>query len=274
MIAGEKCNYTYGLDLEFTNCSNNRQVINTIQVAYNNVPEDVVIIFFKLDENYESKLKKDIRESCNSLSKFISSRKHIKVGVNIIDDLAKINNELDIKMLGYIDLQSIAISLGIHNASMDDLGLQFMPKYVPKNKVYGGYLSLDEKKIDYIAKDAINSLEIYYAMISSTKQYYKKKIIKLDQGSIMFGLEYLEKYPKITFDCFVNHMYSCYSQWCKYLTKAEARSLAYQMIMMFKRKSIVSYTRNIIELKESYKANICFEEQTQSTEDKQISSPN
>lgn len=251
MFNGSACNYTYGLDVEFTNCPGSKQVINTIQIACNNKLEDVVIVFFPMDQNYYSPLKEELKATPNIMFNFLQSRKHIKVGVNIIDDISKIQNDFGIATLGYIDIQSLAISFNIHNASMNDLGKMFVKNFEEKAKPGGGYLSLDEKKIKYIAKDAINSLVIFYSMIGSTQPQGKAEI-EIDEDTINFATEFFNRIHRVRFERFVNHMHSCYSTWCKYLTKEEARVLARELINILREREIINLIGGYFSANVSY----------------------
>lgn len=252
MDEGQSCNYTYGLDVEFTNCLESKQVINTIQIAYNSNIEDVIIVFFELDANFQSPLKKLLATKANSLVNFLNSRKYVKVGVNIIDDIAKIDRELHTRTLNYIDIQSLAASLNVNKCSMNDLGELFVPDFVPKAKPGGGYLSLDRKRINYIATDAINSLVIYYHILNASKNFFeimqqKKITITIDEETIIFAEEFFKRINRVRFEGFVNHMHSCHSKWCKFLSKDEAKELSKKLITEMVRRKIVIHSKGFYQ---------------------------
>lgn len=252
MFLGQCCNFTYGLDLEFTNCPDSSQVINTIQIAYNSNVDDVIVIFFPMDNTYKSDLKDEIRSKPNALSTFLTSRRHVKVGVNIIDDCVKIEREFQIRSLNCIDVQTVAISLGIPHRSMDDLGQMFVPEYMMKSKPGGGYLTLDNKKIQYAANDAVNSFLIYYYMIGATKQFIQKNResklnLEIDENVILFATAYFQRIKKVRFTGFCNHMTSCYSSWCKLLSQTEGLEMSRRLIDVLQQQGIVRYRHGFYE---------------------------
>lgn len=252
MQFSNKCNNCYGFDLEFTTIGNN-PIISTIQIAYNNIPSDVLIIFFELDELGRCKFKEELISKSNYLFKFLVSKKHIKVGVNITDDIMKIYNEFSITTYGYIDIQSIALSLRVRDLSMDRLGSVLIPDYIAKKKPKGGYRVLNDNNIRYITDDAINSLKIYYAIIGFNKEQLEKIInnrmlIEVDEESITFAKSFFESINQIRFSGFASHMHSCYSIWCKTLTKSEAINLSEILVEKLLERKIIQYQKGFLKL--------------------------
>lgn len=244
MLQGQACNFSYGLDVEFTNCPDSRQVINTIQIAYNSNPEDVIIVFFPMNDDYHSALKDEIKSTSNALITFLTSRRHVKIGVNIIDDIAKIEREFSIRISNYIDVQSMAISLNVYNKSMNDLGEMFIPNYTPKVKPGGGYMTLDQKKIVYAANDAVTSLLLYYHILGASSKFLntmKTASVKIpiDRETEEFAVEFFNRINRVRFDGFINHMHSCYSKWCKLLSKDEVITLSRELLNKLKTEGVI-----------------------------------
>lgn len=249
----ELYNHTYGLDIEFHNCCVNgvmKQPICTLQVAYNNTPEDVVIVFFKLDPMDFSCTLKDIliANPHNMMFQFLSSLRHIKVGVNITNDNSKIFNDFGIVVQGSVDIQFIARTLGVCNVSMDELGIKYVPNYTLKPKIRGGYLELTTESINYIIGDAIRSREIYQHIISNSHTSIvsnnNKIKITITDDCILFAESFFANIKRITLEKFANHMNYGYSIWYKYLTKEESMKLSIELIdILLTRGSIVRENR-------------------------------
>lgn len=162
------CNYildllppAVGFDTETTVSSNYKPVdmvgVSLIQIA---LPNNHVFLF---------QIQKCIHELLQAplaLEKLLTSRKIIKVGVDITGDAYKIRS-MGINMCGYIDIQDIATTKGESGVSMDDLCSKYIPEYQPKNKVLGDYdHDLTIEKIDYAARDARLSLSLYYSILN------------------------------------------------------------------------------------------------------------
>ena len=234
----EQVNYCFGFDLEFVSF-NNLPSIKTIQVAYNkNLDDTTVIILSDI-------LKKQLLENRNNkLFRFLTSKDICKVGVNIIDDMSKIANEFQINPLGYIDIQSIAITMGFYKRSMDDLGLLFVSDYVLKKKTKRGIQDLSDEYIIYAKQDAINSLVIYYRIIMYNKngvdELLKRSMnVEIDDACKSFAIMYLSSINKIQFNGFTNHMHSCYGPWAKIGDKSLATTLCTKLLQALVEENII-----------------------------------
>jgi len=239
MSVAEQVNSCFGFDLEFISI-NNVPSIKTIQIAYNDNLDDVTVIL--LDDNLKRQL---LENKTNKLFRFLTSKDICKVGVNITDDMSKINAEFLLTPIGYIDIQNIAISLGFYKRSMDDLGALFVEGYVPKKKVKRGHNELSDEYITYAKQDAINSLIIYYRIIMYNKQDVQQLLkrsltIVIDDACKVFALMYLKNISKIQFIGFVNHMHSCYSPWAKIGNKMIVHDLCSKLLLnMIEEKLII-----------------------------------
>lgn len=239
--------------MEFTITPSSKQVINTIQVSYNSNPEDVVVVFFPMDENYNSSLKDKLNSEPNSLFSFISSRKHVKVGVNITDDMMKINNEFNVVPTTYVDIISIGMSLGINNASMNDFGTMLIPNFIPKIKTSGGYMEMNDNNLAYIRQDAILSRVIYLTIIALPNDTIKtlndnKLQVHIDEETIDFAVLFFSRVRQVRSSGFSNHMHACNSLWCKYLTKKEAEKKAKELLDIMIMRRIIKYHNGFYSL--------------------------
>lgn len=117
----------------------------------------------------------------NILIKFLSSKDRIKIGVDIDCDISKLREYLirrrdkekfskgDIRptlnMNGFIDLQSIARTLGETGFSLDKLSTKYVEGFTANPSALGSYIYPTDQQYIYSANDAILSLKIYYPLM-------------------------------------------------------------------------------------------------------------
>jgi len=124
------------------------------------------------------------------LTKFMSSKDRIKIGVDIDGDIQKMQRHLfkektrllknkhydsrridNLKryspsMNGFIDLQSLARTFGDWGISLDKLANKYVDDFKSNETLLGSYIEPTNEQYIYAANDAIISLKIYIPLIS------------------------------------------------------------------------------------------------------------
>lgn len=210
----------YGLDTE-SDYRNNK--LRLIQIY----DGKMVYIFFA--EN----LKPD--PEC-PLTKFMTSKDRIKVGVDIDGDLTKMRNYIDrasrdlklhnpnfkgykLNTNGFIDLQSIARTLGEKCISLEKLSDKYVENFQGNPTLLSTYLNPTDEDYIYAANDAVLSYEIYRPLIERriTKRWQRRKeneIIDEIKEKQLF-IDWLEPQLERTknFESLVNFAVNSYGKW-------------------------------------------------------------
>jgi ribonuclease D len=109
-----------------------------------------------------------LRESPSRLETILTSRSIIKVGVDITNDAKRIKQALDIEMCGFIDIQDLAVTLGLGARSMSELSSHFLTINKSKSTLGNYDFELTDEQIEYAANDAKLSLRLYRSMVLGT----------------------------------------------------------------------------------------------------------
>jgi 3'-5' exonuclease len=148
---------TFGLDTER---DSRTQIVELIQVA-----TTTEVYLFQVDRVGLP----------NSLRKLLESVTKIKVGVDITGDARYIRTSLGVEMRGCIEIQSIAITVGIGAMSLEDLATSLVPGY-PGKRIKGGPSpvhrwshTLTPEQIEYAANDAWYSLMVYRQLVPARR---------------------------------------------------------------------------------------------------------
>lgn len=107
--------------------------------------------------------------SNTNLGKLLMSKEIVKTGVDINCDMDKLYKTFgnNIKLNSFLDSQAIAITKGIVQRSMNDLGKLLIKNYNCKISKGGNYnnVPLTASQIEYAAKDAVYSYQIYLGLM-------------------------------------------------------------------------------------------------------------
>lgn len=199
--------------------------ISTIQLS-----TDKICYIFQIYKIY-----KDSGRLSRDLIKILQSSNIIKIGVDLIQDT---NNLLcyGINLRGTIDIQCIAKTMMINDISLEGLALKFVPELSGKDVLklnWNWDNDLTEKQIQYAAKDAYLSLQIYQKMLMGVTITTNTSVE--DPGAEDY-LEWIQRIPKsnpIKINKLVNQTVNSYGPWAKRYTKMEKVELATKLITNF-----------------------------------------
>lgn len=231
-----------GFDTETTvNRKSDPGKVSTIQISYdfNGKKQGYIFQIFRINEPFSPLLKK-----------ILQSNKLIKVGIDIIGDMNKLYDSYKIRSSGYIDAQSLAITLGIPAKSMNDLGLKFVPGYSLKDPFdhrgdWDGELSTEQKC--YGIRDAYISYLIYIRMLNikiENVEDYQTDDLDCLCNWIKIQLEKSVKNRSI--NSVMNQIINSYKPWANKYMETEKREKAMELIMQMEKKNMIS-----IDLKRS-----------------------
>jgi hypothetical protein len=199
------------------------------------------------------------------LTKFMASKDRIKIGVDIDGDISKMTRHLsrekgrqikyhreDVKrvsnlrkynptMNGFIDVQSIARSIGDRGFSLDKLAHKYVEDFKGNNTVLGSYIDPTPEQYIYAANDAILSLKIYRPLIDriSTKRWIEEqKLIdrvpfnKEDEKTLLFGwiVPLVSGIEPKRISVLVSQIVNSYKSWQNY-DRSFREAKAYQLIV-------------------------------------------
>src|SRR5437016_7367526 len=118
------CNFILDSDIYLLGFDTEGMPVELIQFA-----TDTHVYIFRIGESM-----RDYKYLPPSLLKLLSSRKIIKVGVDITQDNSRLKHDYNISMSGIIDIQDIATTLKLPCKSLNDLSIKFTG--IPKQKYH------------------------------------------------------------------------------------------------------------------------------------------
>jgi hypothetical protein len=211
-------------------------------------------------------LEKIFRE-CSSvpsfLSAFLRKTEVIKVGVDIHSDINAIYNSYNITMHGYVDVQSIARSIGIHGISLNKLSSSLYGVSKVKCNVLKNWNILDQNMIKYAAYDAFLTLIIYYKLINYKVE---EEEIKVEEIKGVVGIskeEILEAYNVINIlrkttifdskedpnlDKLVITLINCHKPYIKGLNRLEIKNKLDIHLKYLNDSDFIIYDGNVVKL--------------------------
>lgn len=105
----------------------------------------------------------------NRVVKVLRSKSIIKVGVDIRDDIKKLQKIVAFKPEGFVDLQTEAVKYGIEEKSLRKISGIVLGERVSKAQRLSNWSAqtLTEQQVQYAATDAYISREIYVTLLNS-----------------------------------------------------------------------------------------------------------
>lgn len=216
-----------GLDTETTvNRRVHRDKVSTIQISYliDDQPRDFIIQIYR-----QWKTKGPFPPL---LKKILQSRQLIKVGVDITCDINRIRDSYGIICGGYIDVQSLAITLNVPCQSLDDLCKSYIPGYESKDPLghqgdWDHELSADQIKY--------GTLDAYYSYLLLGYMLNFKPVIAPPENDIDDLCDWIKFQMKDavrdrTIDSIVNQLINSYKPWANRYTKLEKQENGRQLI--------------------------------------------
>jgi hypothetical protein len=188
-----------------------------------------------------------------ALTKFMTSKDRIKVGVDIDGDLNKLRNFIDkrwrecrkgnpeynpykLNANGFVDLQSIARSLGERAISLEKLADKYVENFQGNPTLLSTYLDPTDEDYIYAANDAVLSLEIYKPLLERrvTKRWQNRKdkevLDEIEERKLF--LEWIEPQLERTrsVDALINFAVNSYGRWHESFDNSEKAKRAKEYI--------------------------------------------
>lgn len=182
------------------------------------------------------KIFKESGKLPRDIIKILQNPNIIKVGADVTSDFIRLAL-YGITLQGSIDIQSIARSMLIPDISLEGLATKFVPDLAGKDTLklkWNWDHHLNEKQIQYAAKDAYLSLQIYQKMLNGVNIITDLPTNE-DPGEEEY-LEWLKKMPKtypIKIEKLVNQTINSYGPWAKRYTKIQRAEIARNLIQKF-----------------------------------------
>lgn len=150
----------------------------------------------------------------SNLNKLLMSKEIVKTGVDINCDMVKLHKTFgdSIRLNSFIDSQAIAITKGIARRSMNDLGKLLIRGYTDKVSRGGQYntVPLTCSQIEYAARDAIYSYQIYLKLVNTNITHTENQIdFDLVRNVI---LDYVNSNNRVKKDSLVNYLSNSVSE--------------------------------------------------------------
>ncbi len=170
------------------------------------------------------------------LQKLCGNQEIVKVGVGIDEDVRKLNEGYGLKFKGVVEIQSIALSLGYAERSLNELGKVLIPNFKPKKYVDGNWDdNLSEIQKGYASYDGIISREIYFKLLNTPVKTSRD----IDEDTeFQLAKEWLINHFKNMINipsknsC-ISILSSSYGRWKKIYTDDVRKDLAFKLINIF-----------------------------------------